>query len=56
MSRRGLLSLLCLSVLVLMLVPLTHAGGDVKVDEARTMLAHEIDEQERKRKAGQDAG
>jgi tetratricopeptide (TPR) repeat protein len=27
-----------------------------QVDEARTMLAHEIDEQERKRKAGEDAG
>ena len=38
MSRRGLLSLLCLSVLLLLLVPLTHAGGDVKVDESRTSI------------------
>jgi len=38
MSRRGLLSLLCLSVLLLSLVPLTHAGGDVKVDESRTRV------------------
>ena len=38
MSRRGLLSLLCLSVLLLALVPLTHAGGDVKVDESRTRI------------------
>jgi hypothetical protein len=35
MSRRGLLSLLCLSVLSLSLVPLTHAGGEIKVDESR---------------------
>ena len=35
MSRRGLLSLLCLSVLLLALVPLTHAGGEIKVDESR---------------------
>ena len=34
MSRRGLLSLLCLSVLSLSLVPLTHAGGEIKVDES----------------------
>src|ERR1043165_613391 len=38
MRRRGLLSLLCLSVLLLSLVPLTHAGGDVKVDESRTRV------------------
>src|ERR1051325_8501171 len=38
MSRRWLLSLLCLSVLLLLLVPLTHAGGDVKVDEAHTKI------------------
>src|SRR5689334_7490733 len=38
MSRRGLLSLLCLSVLLLALVPLTHAGGEIKVDEARTRI------------------
>ena len=38
MSGRGLLSLLCLSVLLLSLVPLTHAGGDVKVDESRTRV------------------
>ena len=35
MSRRGLLSLLCLSVLSLSLVPLTRAGGEIKVDESR---------------------
>jgi hypothetical protein len=35
MSRRGLLSLLCLAVLSLSLVPLTHAGGEIKVDESR---------------------
>jgi hypothetical protein len=38
MSRRGLLSLLCLSVLLLLLVPLTHAGGELKVDESRTRV------------------
>src|ERR1044072_6195406 len=38
MSRRGLLSLLCFSVLALSLVPLTHAGGDLKVDESRTRV------------------
>jgi hypothetical protein len=38
MSRRGLLSLLCLSVLLLSLVPLTHADGEVKVDESRTRV------------------
>ena len=38
MSRSGLLSLLCLSVLLLLLAPLTHAGGDVKVDESRTRI------------------
>lgn len=38
MSRRGLLFLLCLSVLLLALVPLTRAGGDVKVDESRTRI------------------
>jgi len=38
MSRRGLLSLLCLSVLLLSLVPLTHAGGEIKVDESRTRV------------------
>lgn len=43
MSRRGLLSLLCLSVCLLALVPLTHAGGDVKVDEARTRVFFEKD-------------
>jgi hypothetical protein len=36
MSRRWLLSLLCLSVSVLCLVPLTRAGGDVRVNEADT--------------------
>jgi hypothetical protein len=35
MSRRGLLSLLCLSVFMLALVPLTHAGGEIRVDESR---------------------
>ncbi len=38
MSRRWLLFLLCLSVLLLSLVPLTHAGGEVKVDESRTRI------------------
>ena len=38
MSRRGLLSLLCLSVLLLLLVPLTHAGGDIRVDESRIRI------------------
>src|SRR6476659_10850087 len=38
MSRRGLLSLLCLCVLALSLVPLTHAGGEIKVDESRTRV------------------
>src|ERR1043166_1390738 len=38
MSRRALLSLLCLSVFLLLLVPLTHAGGDVQVDESRTRV------------------
>src|ERR1051325_284468 len=38
MSRLGLLSLLCLSVLLLSLVPLTHAGGEIKVDESRTKV------------------
>ena len=35
MSRRGLLSLLCLAVFSLSLVPLTHADGEIKVDESR---------------------
>jgi len=38
MSRRGLLSLLCLSVLLLSLAPLTHAVGEIKVDESRTRI------------------
>jgi len=38
MSRRWLLSLLCLSVLLLSLVPLTHAGGEIKIDESRTRV------------------
>jgi len=38
MSRRWLLSLLCLSVFVLCLVPLTRAGGDVRVNEAYTRV------------------
>src|ERR1043166_4559827 len=38
MSRLGLLFLLCLSVFVLALVPLTHAGGEIKVDESRTRI------------------
>jgi hypothetical protein len=38
MSRRGLLSLLCLSVLLLSLVQLTHAGGEIKVDESRSRV------------------
>ena len=36
MSRRWLLSLLCLSVSVLCLVQLTRAGGDVRVNERET--------------------
>ena len=43
MSRRWLLSLLCLSVLLLSLVPLTHAGGEVKVDESRTRILIQTD-------------
>src|SRR5690242_111632 len=43
MSRRGLLSLLCLSFCLLALVPLTHAGGDVKVDESRTSILIQSD-------------
>lgn len=35
MSRRGLLSLLCLTVLALSLAPFTHAGGEIRVDESR---------------------
>jgi hypothetical protein len=38
MGRRWLLSLLCLSVFVLCLVPLTRAGGDVRVNEADTKI------------------
>jgi hypothetical protein len=38
MSRRGLLSLLCLSVLSWSLAPLTHAGGEIKIDESRTRI------------------
>ena len=36
MSRRWLLSLLCLSVLIVSLAPLTRARGELKVIEART--------------------
>jgi hypothetical protein len=36
MSRRWLLSLLCLSVLFVSLAPLTRARGELKVNEART--------------------
>src|SRR6185295_13401160 len=36
MSRRWLLSLLCLSVLIALLAPLTRARGELKVNEART--------------------
>lgn len=38
MSRRWLLSLLCLSVLFVSLAPLTRARGELKVNEARTKL------------------
>ena len=38
MGHRWLLSLLCLSVFVLCLVPLTRAGGDVRVNEADTKI------------------
>ncbi len=38
MSRRWLLSLLCLSVLSLSLVPLTRAVGELKVNEAKTRV------------------
>ena len=38
MSRRWLLSLLCLSLFVLCLVPLTRAGGDVRINEADTRI------------------
>ncbi len=38
MSRRGLLSLLCLCVLSWSLAPLSHAGGEIKVDESRTRI------------------
>jgi hypothetical protein len=36
MSRRWLLSLLCLSVLIALLAPLSRARGELKVNEART--------------------
>jgi hypothetical protein len=36
MSRRWLLSLTCLSVLITLLAPLTRARGELKVNEART--------------------
>jgi hypothetical protein len=36
MSQRRLLSLFCLSLLFLLVVQLTHAGGTLMVDEART--------------------
>src|SRR6185369_9449209 len=36
MSRRWLLSLLCLSVFIALLAPLTRAGGELKVNEARS--------------------
>jgi hypothetical protein len=38
MSRRWLLSLLCLSVLFLSLVPLTRARGELRVNEALTRI------------------
>ena len=38
MSHRWLLSLLCLSVLSVMLVPLTRARGELRVNETRTKL------------------
>ena len=38
MGRRWLLSLLCLSVFGLCLVPLTRAGGDLRVNEADTRI------------------
>jgi hypothetical protein len=43
MSRRWLLSLLCLSLVFLCLVPLTHAGGDVRVNETETQILLEKD-------------
>ena len=36
MSQRRLLSLFCLSLLLLLVVQLTRAGGDLSVDESRT--------------------
>lgn len=36
MSQRRLLSLFCFSLLVLLVVQLTRAGGDISVDESRT--------------------
>jgi len=38
MSRRWLLSLTCLSVLIALLAPLTRARGELKVNEARTRV------------------
>ena len=43
MSRRWLLSLLCLSFVLLCLVPLTRAGGEVRVNEANTRILLEKD-------------
>ena len=41
MSPRWLLSLLCLALLFLTLVQLTHAGGELRVDEAGTSISFE---------------
>ena len=41
MSRRWLLSLLCLSVFISLLAPLTRAGGELKVNEARSRFLFE---------------
>ena len=38
MGRQWLLSLLCLSVLFASFVQLTRAGGELRVDEARTRI------------------
>jgi A-macroglobulin TED domain/Alpha-2-macroglobulin family/Carboxypeptidase regulatory-like domain/MG2 domain/A-macroglobulin receptor binding domain/Macroglobulin domain MG3/Alpha-2-macroglobulin bait region domain len=43
MSRRWLLSLLCLSLLFLSLVQLTRAGGELRVNEALTKILLEKD-------------
>ena len=46
MSQRRLLSLFCLSLLFLFVVQLTRAGGDLSVNESRTLFRLHIDRAE----------